>query len=118
MTLELESLTVDCIIGDLPEERTKAQRLMVDIRLEIDDAAAHSDSLADTVDYAALAAKVRRTLEAARCRMLERAAYLVATTCAAEPHVNEAVAKVSKRGAVPFLESASATFRLAHPGSH
>ncbi len=110
MTLELESLAVDCIIGDLPEERTKAQRLMVDIRLEIDDAAAHSDSLADTVDYAALAAKVRRTLEAARCRMLERAAYLVATTCAAEPHVNEAVAKVSKRGAVPFLESASATF--------
>ena len=110
MTLELESLAVDCIIGDLPEERTKAQRLIVDIRLEIDDAAAYSDSLADTVDYAALAAKVRKTLEDARCRMLERAAFLVATPCVAAPHVVEAAAKVSKRSAVPFLDAASATF--------
>ena len=106
MTLELESLAVDCIIGDLPEERTKAQRLIVDIRLEIDDAAAHSDSLADTVDYAALAARIREALSAAKCRMIERAAKVVGDVCLSEPKVLAAKVRVVKSGAVPHLESA------------
>ena len=59
MTLELNGLSVDCIIGDLPAERRAPQRLRVDLALEIDDAAAQSDRLADTVDYARLAADVR-----------------------------------------------------------
>lgn len=109
MTLELESLAVDCIIGDLPEERTKAQRLIVDIRLEIDDAAAYSDSLADTVDYAALAGKIRAGLSSAKCRMIERAAKVVRDICLAEPLVRSAKARVVKSGAVPHLESAEVT---------
>ena len=40
MILELNGIDVDCIIGDRPDERERTQRLTVDVRLEIDDAAA------------------------------------------------------------------------------
>lgn len=113
MTLELNGLAIDCIIGDLPEERLRAQRLVADVTLEITDGAAESDSLADTVDYAALAGKIRATLERARCRMLERAACLAANVCAAERHVRSADVKITKCGAVPGLASASATFHAS-----
>jgi dihydroneopterin aldolase len=107
MTLNLESLAVDCIIGDLPEERLRPQRLTVDVSLRLPDAAADSDDLADTVDYAELAEKIRRALVAAECRMIERAAKIVLGLCLENPLVASAGVKVVKRGAVPGLEAAS-----------
>ena len=48
--LELRGLEVECIIGDLPEERGREQRLLVDVSLGCDLAAAGaSDALCDTV---------------------------------------------------------------------
>lgn len=109
MTLELDGLLVDCIIGDLPDERTRAQRLRLDVALVVDDAAAESDELADTVDYASLAGRIRSALVAARCRMIERAARVALDLCLEDPKVGKARVKVTKSGAVPGLESASVT---------
>ena len=58
MTLMIEGIEVECIIGDLPEEREREQTLVVDAELEIPDRAAETDALADTVDYAAAAERV------------------------------------------------------------
>ena len=55
MTLKLNGIDVDCVIGERPDERTRLQTLRVDVELEISDVAADTDSLSDTVDYAALA---------------------------------------------------------------
>ena len=77
MTLMIEGIEVECIIGDLPEEREREQTLVVDAELEIPDRAAETDALADTVDYAAAAERVRAALKAAECRMIERAAKVV-----------------------------------------
>jgi dihydroneopterin aldolase len=107
MTLRLESLAVDCIIGDLPDERLRPQRLTVDAALTIADEAADSDELADTVDYAALAENIRRALVEAKCRMIERAAKTALGVCLENPLVEAAEVKVVKRGAVPGLEAAS-----------
>ena len=101
MTLELNDLAVDCIIGDLPSERMRAQRLVLAVRLEISDKAAESDELADTVDYAALAARIRAALVAARCRMIERAASVAIDACLEDPKVLSVRVKVVKAGAVP-----------------
>lgn len=109
MILELNGIDVDCIIGDRVEERTRVQRLRVDVRLEIVDAAAVSDELADTVDYAALTEKVRAALVAARCRMIERAAKVVCDLCLEDPKVSAATVRVVKAGAVAHLVSAAAT---------
>ena len=78
-TILLEGLRLECILGDLPHERTFPQELFLDLELTCDELpATRTDALADTVDYVAVAERVRTTLVAARCRMIERAAQLAA----------------------------------------
>lgn len=110
MKLTLNGLEVNCIIGECPDERTRTQTLRLDVELEIAGAAAETDELKDTVDYAALAEKLRAALVAAQCRMIERAAKIAYETCLAEPKVLSAVVAVTKAGAVPDLASATVVY--------
>ena len=105
--LRLNGIEVTCIIGDLPEERQREQRLVVDATLELDlSAAAASDVLSDTVDYAALTRRIRERLRGAKCRLVERAAALVLEECLADARVLRATVAVRKSGCVPGLASA------------
>lgn len=113
LRLTLDGLEVDCVIGDRPDERTNLQRLVVDAVLEISPASALSDDLADTADYAALAAKITACLKEAECMMIERAAYLAALVCLEDKAVVSVELKVTKSGAIKGLKSASATVCLA-----
>ena len=108
MTLKLNGIDVDCVIGERPDERTRLQTLRVDVELEISDVAADSDSLSDTVDYAALTERIRAALASAKCRMIERAAKIVKDVCLclSDAKVRAAKVSVTKSGAVPHLESA------------
>ena len=110
MTLELNGLTVDCVIGERPEERLVTQKLRVDVTMEIGDAAAHSDELADTVDYAHLAQLIRDSLVWDKPKMLERAAKVVLDAVLLDDKVRYASVKVTKFGAIPYLESASVIY--------
>ncbi len=107
MQLELNGLTVACIIGDLPHERTATQVLRVDLALTIPSDAAKTDSLSDTVNYAALTEQVRAALIAAKCRMIERAAKLVLDLCFGDERVCKARVRITKAGAVANLDSAA-----------
>ena len=106
----MNGLTVDCVIGERPDERTRTQRLRVDVVLVIDDRAAETDELSDTVDYATLTEKVRAALVAAKCRMIERAAKVVCDLCLKDAKVLAAKVRVTKSGAIAHLESASAVY--------
>lgn len=117
MTLTLNGLAVDCIIGERADERVRAQRLRVDVSLTVGYRAAETDDLADTVDYAALAERVRAALAAARCQMIERAARVVCDVCLADSAVSHVTATVTKSGAVPGLESAAVTLSLDREGT-
>lgn len=110
MKLRLNGLTVDCVIGERPDERTREQTLLIDVDLEIPDRAAETDALADTVDYATLVEKIRAALVAAKCRMIEHAAKTVADICLADVRVRTAAVTVTKADAVPGLASASAVY--------
>lgn len=112
MKLALNGIDVDCVIGERADERTRTQRVRVDVALTVDAPATETDELAGTVDYAALAERIRAALVAAKCRMIERAAAIVCGVCLADARVSAAVAKVTKYGAVPHLESASAEVEL------
>ncbi len=109
MTLKLNNLEVLSILGDLPEEREKPQTIRVDVELEVGEDAAQTDALDETIDYAALAEKIRASLTDAKCRLLERAAALVRDVCLRTGKVSYAKATVTKSGAVPSLQSASVT---------
>ena len=106
MKLRLNGIEVDCVIGDRPDERDRVQRLVVDVELDVPDAAAETDELADTVDYAALSERIRAALVAAKCRMIERAAKVVYDALP----VRGAKVIVTKAGAVPGLASASVVY--------
>ena len=108
MTLELNGIDVDCVIGERPDERTRTQRLRVDVVLTIGGRAAETDELADTVDYAALTEKIRAALVTAKCRMIERAAKVVCDLCLEDAKVSAAKVRITKSGAVSHLESAAA----------
>ena len=113
MKLELNGIDVDCIIGERPDERTRTQRLRVDVVLTIVDAVTETDELADTVDYAALTERIRAALAEAKCRMIERAAKVVVDLCLADTKVSAAKARVVKSGAIEHLESAAAVIEAA-----
>ena len=108
VTLSLNNIDVECVIGERKDERDRLQKLRVDVELEIPDTAGETDELADTVDYAALTEKIRAALVAAKCKMIERAAKVVCDICLADAKVSSAKVTVTKSGAVPHLESASA----------
>ena len=106
MRLMIDGIEVDCVIGERPDERERLQRLSVDVELEIPSAAAETDSLSDTVDYALLADKIRAARVAAKCRMIERAAKVVYVCLP----THDARVVVTKSGAVPGLASASVVY--------
>jgi dihydroneopterin aldolase len=110
MKLFLNAIDVDCVIGDLPEERNLLQRLKVDVELKITDGAATTDALEDTVDYASLTSAIRDALISAQCRMIERAAKIVHDVCMAQKGVLSARVRVEKAGAVEHLQSAAAEY--------
>ena len=111
MKLKLNGLAVDCVIGERPDERDRLQRLCVDVELEVSDRVAETDELADAVDYAALADRIRAALVAAKCRMIERAAKIACDVCLGDAKVRSATVTVTKSGAVPGLASAAAVYR-------
>ncbi|HLU41944.1 MAG TPA: dihydroneopterin aldolase [Microthrixaceae bacterium] len=77
--IELRGLRTTAIVGVLPEERTRAQPVEVDLDLVVDlTEAGGSDDLAATVDYGAVCDVVAETLANGRPALLERLAELVA----------------------------------------
>ncbi len=103
-TIRLHSIEVMCILGDLPEERVKEQRIVVDVALELDlSLAASTDDLTDTVDYALLVGNIREALEESQCRLLERATEIVAGVCLEDPRVVRASVSIKKFASVPGL---------------
>lgn len=77
--VELRGLRVVGRHGVLAEERLRAQPFELDVDLVLDvAAAAESDDLADTVDYAAVVAAATRVVEGEHCRLLERLVVRVA----------------------------------------
>ena len=114
MTLKLNGLEVLCVIGERPDERHRLQKLRIDVELAIPSAAAETDRLADTIDYAALTEAIRAALVAAKCQMIEHAAKVVfgvcAAACPASAGAHALRVAVTKAGAIPGLESASVSY--------
>lgn len=99
----LEGLRVECIVGDLPHERTFPQELYLDLELFCDLApAAQSDALVDTVNYVEVAEAVRAALVEAKCQMVERAANLaIQTAFAVDARIHKVNVTLRKPHALP-----------------
>ena len=78
MTIELAGLVVFGHHGYLEEERRLGQRFLVDLWVDIDEVAAASDRIDDTVDYRRIAGVVREVFAGPERLLLESLAGAVA----------------------------------------
>ncbi len=68
----LTGLEAHALIGVYPSERHRTQPLLLDLEMAFDNRpAAASDALSDTLDYAAIAARLRALVAESRCELLE-----------------------------------------------
>lgn len=97
----LEDLTVETIIGIHPWEREVLQRLVLQLEVGIDVAAvAARDDLALSVDYSALAERLRGFIRDGQYRLLETLAEEAAAMIMDEFGVTWLRLRVGKPGAV------------------
>ena len=100
--VSLLGMVLRTTIGFNPGERTAPRDLEADVRLAVDlRAAGRSDDLADTIDYASLAERLRAVAAASSFRLLEALAEALAAEALADPRVAEAEVALRKPGAVP-----------------
>ena len=78
MTIELKDMVVFGHHGYLEEERRLGQRFLVDLWVEVDETAAESDRIEDTVDYRRLAAVVQDVFAGPERLLLEGLAGAIA----------------------------------------
>jgi dihydroneopterin aldolase len=91
MTIELIGLVVFGRHGYLEEERRLGQRFLVDLWVDVDEAAATSDRIEDTVDYRRLATLVRGVFSGPERLLLEGLAGAVADGIVARFHAVDRV---------------------------
>lgn len=83
--------------GVLVEERREGQPFVVDARISADlSAAASSDHLADTVDYARLASAILAVVTGEPVRLIETLADRIADVCLADARVQSVEVTVHK----------------------
>ena len=96
--------------GVLAEERRVGQEFVVDLVLDVDlTAAAASDELSETVDYAMVAAGVVSVIEGEPCNLIEVLATRIADRVLTESLVQRVAVTVHKPHApvgVPFTDVA------------
>ena len=108
--IELRGLRLVGVVGVLPEERTRAQPLELDVDLAVDiSSAGASDALEDTVDYGAVCDTLSEVVAGLRPELLERLAVVAAeAVLALDPRIESVELAVRKlRPPVPHALASS-----------
>jgi dihydroneopterin aldolase len=99
---------INCIIGMLPEERTKDQEIAVDLKVKTPfKNCISTDELKDTIDYVALANLCTEIAQQGKYKLIESFAYAVIQKIIAEFDVAWAWVKVRKKSALPSASFAT-----------
>ena len=99
--IEIRGLRAETIVGVHAHERTAPRALVIDLELDTDlRVSGASDEIADTVDYDALAEKVRAAVATASHKLIETIAHDVAKVCLGTPNVRQVTVTIHKPGAV------------------
>jgi 7,8-dihydroneopterin aldolase/epimerase/oxygenase len=112
--IEIRDLRVTGVHGVLPEERERPQPFALDIVAWVDtEAAEHSDDLADTVDYGALAQTAADVVSGRSYRLLEAlTGRLAGALLVADPRIEAVEVTVRKLHPPLPLDVGSAGVRV------
>lgn len=104
----VEQKKIACIIGVLPEERTRKQDLYVDFKVCFDFApAGNTDQLSAVVDYRSLSSIIEELAQHNKYQLLEAFAVdAVKVMLAADRRITWAWIRIRKPSAIPLSEGA------------
>jgi dihydroneopterin aldolase len=112
--IELRGLRVLGRHGANPGERDRPQPFEIDVVLEVDLAAARrSDDLEDTLDYAAIDARIREIVTTTSFALLERLGQAILDALLADRRIRVAEVSIAKPG---LLAGATAVVRVRSKG--
>ncbi len=105
--IQIDRLVIPCIVGILPHEREQEQDLVVTLELDTNiRVPALTQSLEDTVDYAALAQEIRVLVQQGRYELLESLVEDVATALLTNPLIARVRVRAEKPAAIPAASAA------------
>lgn len=97
----LHGLAVECIIGFIEWERRIKQTIVLDVEMPVDCArAAHSDDVADTLDYKKVAKRLIAFVSGSDFKLVETLAHRAAMMILEEFSVEWVRLSVNKPGAI------------------
>lgn len=98
--IHISGLELMTVIGTLPEEREHRQRLLLDLEIGLDLAAAgRSDDLTQTIDYSEIESRMIRLAETTHFRLVEAFAQAAADIVLAYEKTVRCTVTVTKPGA-------------------
>ncbi len=97
----IRGLRVDTVIGVYDWEREVKQTLVLDLEMAADiGPAGRSDDVADALDYAAVASRLKAVVEESRCQLLETLAESLVEMLQREFSLSWLRLQIAKPGAV------------------
>ena len=117
-TVFVRDISLRCIVGVRPHERTRKQPVILNLSLSVDTPPGFArDDLELTVDYSSLHDRIVKLVEGSSCNLIETLAHLVAAESLSDPRVSSAEVTVEKPHALASAASAGVTVRLDRPSS-
>ena len=114
MNLEIRDIEIDCVIGEREDERLRVQRIHADMFLEVSDKVRETDDMAHAADYVEIASSLRKAIQEAQPKTIERAAFLAASSALNFSAVSSVTARIRKAHSVPGIGEAIAECRLSN----
>ena len=113
----LRDLSLETVIGTLPEERLKKQTLVLNVTLDLDlTRAGMTDDLAYSVNYQELESEIISLGNNSSFLLIERFASAVLDLCMAFPLVRRAEVTVDKPGALTHCRSVAVQLSRCRSG--
>jgi dihydroneopterin aldolase len=111
----IRNLEVLANIGIYGHEQGKPQPVRINVDLAVEDVVVIEDRLDKVVDYGAIAAKIRRIIDAGHINLAETLAERIAQSCFDDARVKSARVRVEKLHALPGAESGGVEIERERP---
>lgn len=113
MIIRVKNLRLRAIIGVNPWERTEPQAVIINLEVEFNgQEAAHSDNLADTVDYRSISKKIIDLVEGSQYLLIETLAGNILRAVMEDTRITRAKVEVDKPNAIKSADSTSVELEI------
>jgi len=117
-TISIQGLEISCVIGTLPRERIKKQKIMIDLEFPAPvKRAARRDDLRDALNYQTIAGHTTRFVSQSRFYLIETLAERLAQALLREFKLKSLTLRVAKPKAIQNAKNVGVEIRRSLKGN-